>query len=426
MKFVELNENEFSKWASNHPLTTFFQTMEWGRLKAKNGWHIHLVGIKENNNIIAASMLLSKSMLVGQMFYTPRGLLIDYNDIKLLTYFTKELKKYVRKQGGIFLKIDPNIIYCPRDIDGKILEDSKCHDNIINNLIKLGYKHLGFNYELGKTLQPRWNFVLNLDNKTEELLLKEMDQQTRWSINKTLKLPFEIRELNLDNIDEYKDIMQHTSERRDFIDRPLSYYKDMYEVLTPSNMMKLLVVELNVKEYIENLKNSLSMELVDKEMIEDKLKLTPNNGKLLNKLKVSNETITNLETKLEETRKWELSKRDKIVMAGALFIVYAGEITYLFSGAYKEYLNFNAQYRIQWEMIKYGLNNGYKRYNFGGISGHLDKDDSIYGIYAFKRGFNGNVEELIGEFDLIVNKLYYLIYTLSFKMYKILKKLLKR
>jgi peptidoglycan pentaglycine glycine transferase (the second and third glycine) len=426
MKFVELTETEFSKWAVNHPLATFFQTIEWGKLKAGNGWHIHLVGVKEDEHILAACIMQSKLMLIGKMFYAPRGFLIDYDNKKLLTYFTKEIKKYVKKQGGIFLKIDPNVIHCPRDIDGKIIEDAKCNNDVINSLIKLGYKYLGFNWELGKTLQPRWNFVLNLENKTEEQLLKEMDQQTRWSVNKTLKLPFEVRELGINDIEQYKDIMQHTSERRDFIDRPLEYYKNMYRELSPSNMMKLLVVELNVKEYIAYLDTNLDIELANKKVVEEKLESTPNNGKLLNKLKVAEEAISNYETKLEETRKWELSNRDKIIMAGALFITYANEITYLFSGAYREYMNFNAQYRIQWEMIKYGLSNGYKRYNFGGISGHFDKDDPIYGIYAFKRGFNGNVEELIGEFDLIVNKLYYGIYTISFKLYKVLKKLLKR
>jgi lipid II:glycine glycyltransferase (peptidoglycan interpeptide bridge formation enzyme) len=59
-------------------------------------------------------------------------------------------------------------------------------------------------------------------------------------------------------------------------------------------------------------------------------------------------------------------------------------------------------------MIKYGIENNYERYNFYGISGNFDPHDSQYGIYNFKRGFNGRVVELIGEFDLPTSSLYYL------------------
>ena len=46
----------------------------------------------------------------------------------------------------------------------------------------------------------------------------------------------------------------------------------------------------------------------------------------------------------------------------------------------------------------------YKRYNFYAINNTLDKNDSQYGIYQFKRGFGGHVIEFIGEFILPVDK----------------------
>ena len=77
------------------------------------------------------------------------------------------------------------------------------------------------------------------------------------------------------------------------------------------------------------------------------------------------------------------------------------EVIYLSSGNYEEYMKFNSQYLIQWELIKYGIENGFK------------KD---YGIYEFKRGFNGYVEELIGEFALPITwhyKLFDLIHKIK-------------
>ena len=61
-------------------------------------------------------------------------------------------------------------------------------------------------------------------------------------------------------------------------------------------------------------------------------------------------------------------------------------------------------------MMKYAADNGYKYYNFYGISGNLVESDPMYGVYQFKRGFPGTVEELAGDFILPVDKLKYTIY----------------
>ena len=87
---------------------------------------------------------------------------------------------------------------------------------------------------------------------------------------------------------------------------------------------------------------------------------------------------------------------------------------------YKEFLSF---YTIHWELIKYAKKNGFTKYNFYGISGDFkDTKDELYGLYDFKRGFGGNVEEYIGEFDLITNKFMYLLYKYGYGLYRKLKK----
>ena len=84
------------------------------------------------------------------------------------------------------------------------------------------------------------------------------------------------------------------------------------------------------------------------------------------------------------------------------------EIIYLSSGNYEEYLKYNSQYLIQWELIKYGIKNGFDKHNFYGIPEDINTHPKDYGIYEFKRGFNGYVEELIGEYELPIKPHYYL------------------
>ena len=83
-----------------------------------------------------------------------------------------------------------------------------------------------------------------------------------------------------------------------------------------------------------------------------------------------------------------------------MFIIIKPEIIYLSSGNYSKFMKFNSQYLLQWMMIKYGIENGFKKHNFYGIPADINTHPKDYGIYEFKRGFNGYVEELIGEFEL--------------------------
>ena len=63
----------------------------------------------------------------------------------------------------------------------------------------------------------------------------------------------------------------------------------------------------------------------------------------------------------------------------------------------------------------YGIKNGFKKHNFYGIPANINEHPKDYGIYEFKRGFNGYVEELIGEFELPITW-HYNLFKLIHKM----------
>ena len=89
-------------------------------------------------------------------------------------------------------------------------------------------------------------------------------------------------------------------------------------------------------------------------------------------------------------------------------------------------MEFGAQYLMQYEMIKYAKENNFKQLNFYGIDGDFDEKSPGYGLFDFKRGFNADVIELIGEFDLIENKALYKMYNLMFNSYKGVKKIKRK
>lgn len=395
MEFFELTEKEYQDYWNNHPLKTFLSSVEIGKLRQKRNWNVNYVGIKDNNIIYGAAMLLSKKKKLNSYeFYSPRGFLIDYNNKELLNYFSKEIIKYIKNKKGYILRIDPYIINKERDINGNIVVNGINNQEIVNCLKKIGFRKDNSK----KPEQVTWMFSLDLSNKTEEEILKNMKQNTRNIIKKTIKSGIKIKELSFEELNKFHNILKETGNRKNFKIRDISYYQDMYNLFSPKNEVKYLIAELNLKEYVENLQRDLKT----KEMqLISKIKET--------RKKELEQEIINIKNKIKEANNIkEKTNSDIITLSGSMFILTKPEIIYLSSGNYKEYLNFNSQYLLQWELIKYGLENGYKKHNFYGIPENINEHPDNYGIYEFKKGFNGYVEELIGEYEIPINKTYYL------------------
>lgn len=423
MEFRKLTEKEFDNFASKHENASFNQNSYWGKLKKSNNWEYTFLGLLDNKKIVAATLLLSKMTPVKKkMFYAPRGFLIDYKNYDLLKEFTKNIKKYAKENNGIFVKIDPYINYQERDIDGNIVEGNDNKD-AYKNLINLGYKHFGFNV-MQETLQPRWIFVTDTKGKTVDEVMKNMDSKTRQIIRKNERMCIKTREISYDELDKFKDIMKHTGDRRKFIDRPLSYYQNMYKTLHAPGILKIMVAELHAKELVNTYKNELKdlkTELETRKNKHDNGINKMNEKKYLSKQKETENNIERITKKLEEAKKLQKDNGDVILLGGILFLIYGKEVVSLVGGSYEKFMEYQSAYTVHWAGCKYAIENGYDRYNFYGITGDFNPKNPLYGLYLFKRGYGGKVVELIGEFDLVISKFWYFVYNVSFKLYHFIK-----
>jgi lipid II:glycine glycyltransferase (peptidoglycan interpeptide bridge formation enzyme) len=89
-------------------------------------------------------------------------------------------------------------------------------------------------------------------------------------------------------------------------------------------------------------------------------------------------------------------------VSGAITTNYAGKACYIYGASDNEHRNVMPNYLIQWEMIRWAIETNCTVYDFQGVSGNFaDENDPLYGLYRFKRGFGGQVDELAGEFDYI-------------------------
>jgi len=117
-----------------------------------------------------------------------------------------------------------------------------------------------------------------------------------------------------------------------------------------------------------------------------------------------------------------LAKYDGKIVAGTLAILYGNKVWYLYGASSNEYRNVMPNYLLQLEMIKWALENKCDIYDFRGISGDIDESNPLYGLYRFKKGFNGKFTEFVGEMDYVFSPFMYFMVEHGEKIYRELRK----
>lgn len=389
MEFRELSEKEFVSYLTKSELDSFMQSP---KMDIK-GVCSYYVGVLDGKKVVAAARLTSRKNRFGyNYFYSPRGLLLDYNDEELLSFFTKEIKKFIKSKRGYVLHIDPNILCKSRDANGQVTGEYD-NTNIVEILKKHGYIHAGYTVGYDTRYQVRWQYVIDLENKTFEEVVKDFKPHHLSKIKKAEKFGIIVKDIEYDDLPTFKKITEQTSKLIGFSDRSLEYYQEMYKSFGKD--VRFLIAYLDVVKY----KKQITEELDGYNKKYDKFYNKENNS-----AKEVKKNIDSLTNRLNEISKYD---EDMIPISASMFMLYGNEVIYLFSGNVDKYNNFYAQYLIQWIMIKYAVENKYKKYNFYGIKGDFSTGKNADGVYEFKKGFGGHVEELIGDFYLPINWFYY-------------------
>ncbi|KLU59192.1 lipid II:glycine glycyltransferase [Peptococcaceae bacterium CEB3] len=98
------------------------------------------------------------------------------------------------------------------------------------------------------------------------------------------------------------------------------------------------------------------------------------------------------------------------VVAGTLAFRLGDKAWYIYGASSNSHRNVMPNYLIQWEMIRWAKSLGCTMYDFRGVPGHLTEDNPLYGLYRFKKGFNGEYTEFIGEWDLVYRPFVYFLW----------------
>ncbi len=200
---------------------------------------------------------------------------------------------------------------------------------------------LSFSHEINaeecETIQPRANYILrNIGGRSEEELIAHFKPDHRNRVRKAIKKGVYCRRCGAEALDDFYPLMQQTGHRDNIPIRPREYFERFLNSFSPEQCrLFICYAEIDGKE---------------------------------------------------------------VPLSGAVAVRYGKTATYVYGASSNSNRNLYPNYLMQLEMMKWAVEGGCDVYDFGGIPHYNDENDPAYGLYRFKKGFNGEVVVYAGEY----------------------------
>ena len=349
------------------------QTWEWSRVKARYGWEPMPYLWRENlleafdpsrsaqgkplesNKLVAATMILKRRIPIRglgarlNILYIPKGPLLDWSNEPLRTRVLDDLQSFARKQGAIFLKIDPDVVLGTgipeRSPTSPVVGIVKRQNNDEQAVISaLGRRGWLFSSD---QIQFRNTIMIDL-SPSEDELLAHMKQKTRYNVRLACKKGVAVRVGKMDDLPMLYKMYAETSARDGFIIRDEDYYLTVWQTFMESK--------------------------------------TPACEPLI--AEVSGEPVA------------------------AIFIFYfAGRAYYLYGMSREAHREKMPNYLLQWEAMLRAKAAGCNLYDLWGAPDVFDESDPMWGVFRFKEGLGGQVVRTLGAWDFTPKPLWYKLYS---------------
>jgi peptidoglycan pentaglycine glycine transferase (the first glycine) len=244
--------NIWNEIISSLPDPHFLQTCEWGQVKAKYGWiPYYAVWTEKQSSVIShqslvtgnwspptepivAAGLILKRQIISRGFaarlsilYAPKGPLMDWENESLRKRVLDDLQSFAKKQGAIFLKIDPDVVLgrgVPQSV-GEVTE--KGGQAVMSDMKRRGW------VESSDQIQFRNTVIVDLSASEEDILMR-MKQKTRYNVRLAEKKGVSVRVGKLEDLGMLYKMYAETSVRDGFVIRDENYYMTVWKLFMQS------------------------------------------------------------------------------------------------------------------------------------------------------------------------------------------------
>ena len=94
-------------------------------------------------------------------------------------------------------------------------------------------------------------------------------------------------------------------------------------------------------------------------------------------------------------------------IAAVMIFCFGSRIWYMYGASSTEYRNLMPNHLLHWQVINWAKERNYKTYDLWGVPANPVEGHPLWGVYRFKKGFNGKMVKYIGAYDFPYSPLFY-------------------
>ncbi|TDW22462.1 lipid II:glycine glycyltransferase FemX [Kribbella kalugense] len=335
---------------------SFLQTPAWGSVKTE--WRSESLGWYDGLQLVGAGLVLHRPVPRLDRYtlaYLAEGPVIDWTgDIGA---WLEPLAAYLKAHGAFAIRLGPPVrtdSWSAGQVkEGIASPDVRRLTDMPSQVDPVGAHVTGWLSGAGWLSQspedgfgaghPQYNYEVPLAGKSEDDVLRGMNQLWRRNIKKAAKEGVEVSQGSVD-LKAFHDLYVHTAERDHFTPRALGYFETMFAAMSAEDPERI------------------------------KLYLAHHEGELV---------------------------------AATVLVRVGGQAWYSYGASSTEKREVRGSNACQWAMIRDSLAAGCDVYSLRGITPTLDADDSHVGLIQFKVGTGGEAVRYVGEWDLPLRPLVY-------------------
>ena len=350
---------------------SFLQTPAWAEVKSE--WRAESLGwFDPTDELVGVALVLYRQLpkVKRYLAYIPEGPVIDWDNGDLDRWLAP-MTLHLSAKGAFGVRMGPPVLtrrWSADDVKKGVadenvkrlteippLERSQAGARVVSQLRELGWRlqSVEGGFAAG---QPQYNFQIPLTGRSEDEVLKGMNQLWRRNIKKAAKAGVAVTRVSAEDLDtalpEFHELYRHTAERDHFTPRPLSYFQTMFRALLAEEP--------------------------------DRIRLY-------------------------------LARHEGDLVAATIWVRVGGHTWYSYGASSTEKREVRGSNAAQWAMIQDSLACGADVYDLRGITDTLDGDDPHVGLIQFKVGTGGEAVEYAGEWDLPLQPLLYKAFDIYMK-----------
>lgn len=340
---------------------SFLQTPAWGRVK--RDWRAEHLGWFSAGRLVGAALVLHRPVPRLRrltLAYLPHGPVIDWTGD--LGPWLEPLAAHLRAHGAFAIRLGPPLRTHTWDAaqvkagladpairrltDLPPTETDPVGMRVAEQLAAAGWLPQGAEHGFAAG-QPQFTFELPLAGRTEDEVLRGMNQLWRRNLKRAARAGVEVTDADQD-LAAFHELYRHTAERDRFTPRPLSYFRTMIDELSAEDP--------------------------------DRVRL-------------------------------HLARHQGDLVAATIGVRVGGHVWYVYGASSTAKRDVRGSNACQWAMIRDALAAGRDVHDLRGITATLDEDDPHVGLIRFKVGTGGRAVRYVGEWDLPLRPLTYRAFT---------------